>query len=202
MGLLPDQLPGYVPVDDAQARAALAELWGTSVPADAGLDYDAMLDGGVHALYVMGADPARHATPEQLARLESMEFLVVQDLFLTETAQRATVVLPAVAYTEKDGTFTNTERCVQVVRRAMTELPGARADWDILSSVAAHWDSTGITARRSKSWRRSHVPTDSMPASRARGLERREHAGRWRQRAPTRMDMCDWARVRISPGRC
>ena len=103
------------------------------MPAAAGLDYDAMLGGGVHALYVMGADPARHATPEQLARLEALDFLVVQDLFLTETAKRATVVLPAVAYTEKDGTFTNTERAVQVVRRAMMELPGARADWQILT---------------------------------------------------------------------
>jgi len=122
-------------VSDAQARAALASVWGASVPSDTGLDYDAMLDG-VHALYVMGADPAKSATPERLARLESMEFLVVQDLFLTETAQRATVVLLAVAYTEKDGTFTNTERCVQVARRAMNELPGARADWEILSGVA------------------------------------------------------------------
>jgi NADH-quinone oxidoreductase subunit G len=136
MGVLPDLLPGYVAVSDAQARAALADAWGAEVPAEPGLNYDALLSGGVRALYVMGADPARHATPEQLARLESMEFLVVQDLFLTETARRAAVVLPAVAYTEKDGTFTNSERCVQVVRRAMTELPGARADWDILSGVA------------------------------------------------------------------
>ena len=60
----------------------------------------------------------------------------MQDLFLTETAKRATVVLPAVSYAEKDGTFTNTERCVQVVRKAMLELPGARADWEILSDVA------------------------------------------------------------------
>jgi predicted molibdopterin-dependent oxidoreductase YjgC len=62
--------------------------------------------------------------------------MLVQDLFLTETARRADVVLPAVAYTEKDGSFTNTERCVQAVRRAMTPLPGARADWEILQDVA------------------------------------------------------------------
>jgi predicted molibdopterin-dependent oxidoreductase YjgC len=84
----------------------------------------------------MGADPARHATPEQLARLEALDFLVVQDLCLTETAKRASVVLPAVAYTEKDGTFTNTERAVQVVRRAMDELPGALPDWQILGGLA------------------------------------------------------------------
>lgn len=136
MGVLPDLLPGYRPVAEAAARAALTRAWGADVPAEAGLGYEEMLAGGVRALYVMGADPARHATPEQLARLEALEFLVAQDLFLTETARRASVVLPAVAYSEKDGTFTNTERCVQVVRQAMVELPGARADWTILRDVA------------------------------------------------------------------
>ncbi len=133
MGLLPDQLPGYRMLADG---AALAQAWGMTLPDTAGMDYDAMLAGGVRALYVMGADPARHATPEQLAQLEALDLLVVQELFLTETAKRATVVLPAVAYMEKDGTFTNTERAVQVVRRAMQELPGARADWQILIGVA------------------------------------------------------------------
>jgi formate dehydrogenase major subunit len=84
----------------------------------------------------MGANPAKRATPEQLAALEALDFLVVQDLFLTETAKRAQVVLPAVAYTEKDGTFTNTERRVQVVRQAMLPLPYAKADWEILMGVA------------------------------------------------------------------
>jgi NADH-quinone oxidoreductase chain G len=133
MGVLPDQLPGYLPLADG---ATLAQAWGAKLPTTAGKDYDAMLDGGVRALYVMGADPARHATPEQLARLEALDFLVVQDLCLTETAKRASVVLPAVAYTEKDGTFTNTERAVQVVRRAMDELPGALPDWQILGGLA------------------------------------------------------------------
>ena len=133
MGVLPDQLPGYQTLGDG---AALAQAWGAALPETAGKDYDAMLGGGVRALYVMGADPARHATPEQLAKLEALDLLVVQDLFLTETAQRATVVLPAVAYTEKDGTFTNTERAVQVVRRAMLVLPGARPDWQLLRDVA------------------------------------------------------------------
>jgi NADH-quinone oxidoreductase chain G len=136
MGILPDLLPGYLPVSDARGRQALAEVWGGRLPEIAGLDYDAMLNGGVNALYVLGADPANHATPAQLARLGELDFLVVEDLFLTETAKLADVVLPAVAYPEKDGTFTNTERCVQVVRRAMTELPGARADWQILTSLA------------------------------------------------------------------
>ena len=86
---------------------------------------------------MMGANPAAGATrASSLAALESLDFLVVQDLFLTETARDATVVLPAVAYVEKDGTFTNTERRVQVVRQAMQPLPGARADWEILRGVA------------------------------------------------------------------
>jgi predicted molibdopterin-dependent oxidoreductase YjgC len=140
MGVLPELLPGYRLVSDAQARQRLATLWGVAAPAEPGQTYDQMLDGGVRALYVLGADPARDATPEQQARLNQLEFLVVQDLFLTETAQRAHIVLPAVAYTEKDGTFTNTERCIQVVRRAMTELPGARADWAILTDVARALD--------------------------------------------------------------
>ncbi len=133
MGVLPDQLPGYLPLADG---ATLAQAWGKELPKAAGKNYDAMLDGGVRALYVMGADPARHATAEQLAQLEALDFLVVQDLCLTETAKYATVVLPAVAYTEKDGTFTNTERAVQVVRRAMDELPGALPDWQILGGLA------------------------------------------------------------------
>ncbi|WIG61150.1 MAG: NADH-ubiquinone oxidoreductase chain G [Ktedonobacterales bacterium] len=136
MGLLPDTLPGYRPVGDAAAHAALGGAWLATLPAEPGLSYTEMLSGGVKALYVMGANPARDATPEQLAALDALDFLVVQDLTLTETAQRATVVLPAVAYTEKDGSFTNTERCVQLVRRAMQPLGGAKADWEILVGVA------------------------------------------------------------------
>ena len=136
MGVLPDMLPGYRPVSDAAARAGLSGVWGTDLPDTPGLGYDQMLSGGVKALYVMGADPIQHASEEQLAHFDRLDFLVVQDLFLTETAKRAHVVLPAVAYTEKDGTFTNTERAVQVVRQAMLPLPGARADWEILTAVA------------------------------------------------------------------
>jgi NADH-quinone oxidoreductase subunit G len=137
MGALPDLLPGYRLVSDARARAELAEVWDAPVPSAPGLDYATMTAGGVKALYVMGADPAKNMTPAERDALARMEFLVVQDLFLTETARLATVVLPAVAYTEKDGTFTSAERRVQVVRKAMLELPGARADWRILTDVAA-----------------------------------------------------------------
>jgi NADH-quinone oxidoreductase subunit G len=115
MGLLPDVGPGYQPV------------------AKPGLDYDAMLAGGVRALWVMGADPAKHLP--DAAQIDNMDFLVVQDMAMTETAKYADVVLPALSYAEKTGSFTNLERCVQAIRRAMTPLPGARADWEILRAV-------------------------------------------------------------------
>ncbi|HET9110907.1 MAG TPA: molybdopterin-dependent oxidoreductase, partial [Ktedonobacterales bacterium] len=136
MGLLPETLPGYRSVADEEARAELEGEWSARLPDAAGLDYDAMLSGGVKSLYVMGANPAKRLSDEARAKLANLEFLVVQDLFLTETAALADVVLPAVSSTEKDGTFTNTERCVQVVRKATLELPGARADWQILLGVA------------------------------------------------------------------
>jgi predicted molibdopterin-dependent oxidoreductase YjgC len=92
-----------------------------------------MLAGGVKALYVMGANPARHLT--DASALSGLEFLVVQALTLNETAQQADVVLPAQSYAEKEGTFTNTERCVQAVRQAMRPLVGPRADWQILTAL-------------------------------------------------------------------
>jgi NADH-quinone oxidoreductase chain G len=136
MGLLPDTLPGYQSLADEGARQAVGATWGARLSNEPGRGYDAMLSGGVRALFVLGADPARHATPEQLARLEALDALIVQDLFLTETARRATVVLPGLSYGEKDGTLTNLDRRIQVVRKGMTELPGARADWEILTTLA------------------------------------------------------------------
>jgi NADH-quinone oxidoreductase chain G len=136
MGLLPDMLPGYQPVAGEATRLAIGAAWGAQLPDERGRDYDTMLSGDVRALVILGADPARHATAKQLAQLESLDALIVQDLFLTETAKRATVVLPGLSYGEKDGTFTNLERRIQVVRKGMTELPGARADWEILTTLA------------------------------------------------------------------
>jgi predicted molibdopterin-dependent oxidoreductase YjgC len=136
MGLAPGMLPGYQLLADEAARSAISAMWGAQLSGEPGRDYDAMLSGGVHALFVLGADPARHASPEQVAQLEKLDALIVQDLFLTETAKRATVVLPGLSYGEKDGTFTNLDRRIQVVRKGMTELPGARADWEILTTLA------------------------------------------------------------------
>jgi NADH-quinone oxidoreductase subunit G len=116
MGLLPDALPGYQPVQEK------------------GMAYEEMLNSPqVKALYVMGANPARHiATDLRVTK----EFLVVQDIILTETAQQADVVLPAVTFAEKDGSMTNVDHHVQAIRRALRPLLGARADWEILKELA------------------------------------------------------------------
>ncbi len=115
MGLLPDALPGYQPA------------------VKKGLSYNEMLSSpGIKALYVMGANPARH-----VAQLPpNLEFLVVQDIILTETAQRAAVVLPAVTFAEKDGSMTNVDHHVQAIRHALRPVPGAKADWEILVALA------------------------------------------------------------------
>jgi len=114
MGLLPDALPGY--------RA----------PTETGLPYAEMLSSPeVKALYVMGANPLRH-----ISELPLKDFLIVQDIMLTETAQQADVVLPAVTFAEKEGSMTNIDHHVQAIRRALRPLPGAKADWEILIAMA------------------------------------------------------------------
>src|SRR5437879_7911815 len=89
----------------------------------------------IKALYVMGANPLRHV--EQLP--SNLEFIVVQDILLTETAQQADVVLPAVTFAEKEGSMTNVDHHVQAIRRALRPLPGARPDWEILIELASHF---------------------------------------------------------------
>jgi formate dehydrogenase alpha subunit len=136
-GALPDVLPGYRKVTDIAARAAAAAVWGRDVPAGPGLTVTEMvsgaLDGSVGVLYIVGENPM--VSDPDLGHvaeaLDAVDFLVVQDIFLTETAAKADVVLPAACFAEKDGTFTNTERRVQRVRKAV-EAPGkAREDKDI-----------------------------------------------------------------------
>lgn len=115
MGLLPDALPGYRPAQQT------------------GLSYHEMLSSpDLKALYVMGANPLRHVS--QLP--PNLDLLVVQDIFLTETAQLADIVLPAVTFAEKDGTMTNVDHHVQRNVHALRPLPGVRADWEILTRLA------------------------------------------------------------------
>ncbi len=139
MGVLPNRLPGHAELANSEAAQRLERAWGCSLPKEAGKGYKAMLNGAgkeIKALYVMGANPASER-PEWAAKLEKIDFLVVQDLFLTETAQKADVVLPALSWAENDGTFTNLERRVQRAPKAVSD-PGSKAaaDWMILDHLA------------------------------------------------------------------
>jgi formate dehydrogenase alpha subunit len=143
MGALPNVLSGYQAVTDEEKRKMVEAAWGvSSLPAKAGLTMGEMIhgafEGKVKAMYIMGENPIMTDPDMQHTRkgLTNLEFLVVQDIFPTETAVIADVILPAAAFAEKDGTFTNTERRVQRVRKAI-EPPGeAKADWEIISALA------------------------------------------------------------------
>jgi formate dehydrogenase alpha subunit len=143
MGALPNVLPGYQRVDDEAVRSKFEKAWSVKPPSAPGLTVVEMInaaaEGRLKALYVMGenpmlSDPDIGHVEEALRRLD---LLVVQDIFMSETARLAHVVLPAVSFAEKDGTFTNTERRVQRVRKAV-EAPGeAMADWEIICRLSA-----------------------------------------------------------------
>ncbi|MBU6350210.1 MAG: NADH-quinone oxidoreductase subunit NuoG [Chloroflexi bacterium] len=144
LGVLPDRLPGHAALDDSAAAKALGKLWGCKLPAAPGKSYKQMLDnagGDIKALYILGANPAseRPLWAQTLARLD---FLVVQEIFLTETAALADVVLPAVSWAEQDGTFTNLERRVQRAPKALNN-PQSKAapDWMILDHLASAFDA-------------------------------------------------------------
>ncbi len=137
MGLLPDTLPGYAAVSDAAVRDRLGKLWGVQPPAQPGQPYVQMIGGGVRALLVMGDNPA--ALPAVAETLRKLDFLVVQDLFLTETAQLADVVLPACSFAEADGTYTNLERRVQRGPQGIRPVGESKPDWAILAALAEKW---------------------------------------------------------------
>jgi formate dehydrogenase major subunit len=141
-GLIPLAFPDYNRTGDGEARARFEELWGAELDPEPGLTVveimDAIHTGTVKGMYIMGENPAMSDPDVGHAReaLAKLEHLVVQDLFLTETAAYADVVLPASAWPEKDGTVTNTNRQVQMGRAALP-LPGAaRPDWWIIQEIA------------------------------------------------------------------
>jgi formate dehydrogenase major subunit len=142
MGALPDMLSGYQPVSDATARQRFGDAWGVTLPVRPGLTTLAMQraarEGALRSLLVLGQDPVVTDPGEREVRraLEQLDGLVVVELFLTETAKLADVVLPAASFAEKDGTFTSTERRVQRVRRAVAPPGEARPDWEILEALA------------------------------------------------------------------
>ena len=147
MGLLPETLPGYVPVTNANARQNLGKLWGGTLPEKPGRDARRMLsaaaEGKMRALYVVGANPVKTFGISASDRLGKLDFLVVQDLFLTETAQRADIFLPAASAYEKNGTMTNTAGEVQLVRKG-GDVMGTRSDFDILRFLSFQLAKLGL----------------------------------------------------------
>ena len=135
MALLPGMLPGYATIEDAKAREKFGALWGAKLPEKPGMDARAMLaaaaNGKLRALYVVGANPVKTFGVSATDRLGKLDLLVVQDLFLTETAKLADIVLPAASAYEKNGTVTNTAGEVQLVRKG-GDVMGTRSDFDIL----------------------------------------------------------------------
>ena len=150
-GLIPMFLPDYQPVGDDGVRSAFSEVWGSGdFSAEKGLTVteimDAVHDGDIKAMYVLGENPAMSDPDVEHARaaLAKLDHLVVQDIFLTETANYADVILPASAFAEKTGTVTNTNRQVQMGRPAVTPPGEAREDWwievELAKRLGLGWD--------------------------------------------------------------
>ncbi|HET8874700.1 MAG TPA: formate dehydrogenase subunit alpha [Casimicrobiaceae bacterium] len=142
VGLIPMMYPDYAPVGDAAVRQKFEALWGARLDPNPGLTVVEIMHathaGKIRGMYIMGENPAMSDPDVEHARaaLAKLEMLVVQDLFLTETCYHADVILPASAFPEKTGTFTNTDRIVQLGREALP-LPGdARKDLDIIVAMA------------------------------------------------------------------
>jgi predicted molibdopterin-dependent oxidoreductase YjgC len=144
MGALPGMLPGYVSVGSDTVRDRFADAWGmrTALSDRPGLPatkmFGAARAGGIKAMYIMGENPVlSEAHADHVVQgIDRLDFLVVQDIFLTETARHAHVVLPGVSFAEKNGTFTNTERRVQRVRRAVSPQNGFRSEWKSIAELA------------------------------------------------------------------
>lgn len=142
VGLIPMVFPDYLSVADPIGRARFEKLWGAELDPVPGLTVveimNAVRRGEIRGMYIMGENPAMSDPDVHHARgaLAALDHLVVQDLFLTETAFHADVVLPATAFPEKTGTFTNTDRRVQLGRQALQPPGEARADWWIIQELA------------------------------------------------------------------
>jgi formate dehydrogenase major subunit len=139
MGVVPDLYPGRQPVQDGKIRNRLSSLWGEKLSPVEGLDFDGMIaaarEGSIKAMWVLGADPASDYRAAGAA-LAAIPFLVVQDLFMTDTALQAEVVLPAASFAEMDGSFVNLTGRLQASRAAMRPPGEARPDWWIIAELA------------------------------------------------------------------
>jgi formate dehydrogenase major subunit len=153
-GLIPMFYPDYQGVDRDAARKVFEEAWGTPLDPNRGLTVteiikSALEPGGVRGMYMLGENPFLSDPNINKVRkaLSALDFLVVQDIFLTETAEFADVVLPASSYLEKDGSYTNTDRRVQLGRKVLDPPGQARVDWEVVQDIARRigldWDYSG-----------------------------------------------------------
>jgi formate dehydrogenase alpha subunit len=142
LGALPNTLPGYSDLTNSEIRGKFEQAWGTTLPDKVGLGIveilNAARNGDIHGLYILAENPMVSDPDTNHVReaLEKLDFLVVQDIFLTETAKFADVVLPGACFAEKDGTVTNTERRIQRSNKALNPPGSAKPDWEILYEVA------------------------------------------------------------------
>ena len=141
MGALPADLPGYQKVFKPEVAEKFGKAWGAELSLKVGLTISEMFDGAdkgdIKFIYIMGENPMVSDPDITHVKhcLESLDFLVVQDIFMTETAELADIVLPAASFAEKDGTFSNTERRVQRVRKAIEPIGDSKPDWIILMDI-------------------------------------------------------------------
>ncbi len=142
VGALPNVYSGYQYVEDDKIRKKFEQAWGKRLPAKNGLGVTDMMEkaisGEIKALYILGENPML-SDPDILhvaEALKNLEFMAVQDIFLTETAEFADVILPGTCFAEKNGTFTNTERRIQMVNKAVDPPGEARQDWRIICSLS------------------------------------------------------------------
>lgn len=168
VGGLPNVFPGYQPVTSEAVLTKFQQGWATGMRLSnkVGLTVTEMLpaalEGKLKAMYIVGENPVLSDADSAHVKksLESLEFLVVQDIFLTETAQLADVVLPAASFAEKDGTFTNTERRVQRVRQAINPPGDALPDWQIISEIARRVSARLVAAQTDSG---SRYPISAAP---------------------------------------
>jgi formate dehydrogenase major subunit/formate dehydrogenase alpha subunit len=150
MGGLPNVYPAYQPVTNAEVQKKFEAAWGAPMPNKVGMTVTEMipgtLTGKTKALYIMGEDPVMSDPDTTHLRhcLDECDFIVLQDIFPTETAPYADVLLPGVSFAEKTGTFTNTERRIQFVRKAVEPLGEAREDWRIIADIAKRVLADGV----------------------------------------------------------
>jgi formate dehydrogenase major subunit len=150
MGCLPDYYPGYQPLSSSSVREKFELLWGKRLNPEPGMTFTEILratEGGrVKALYIIGSNPATSIAPAQKVKraLESSEFIVVQDMFLNETARFADVIFPAASFAEKDGSYTNTEGRTQRINKALEPVGDAKPDWQIMCELAKKFGSKGF----------------------------------------------------------